>query len=68
MGAITDGERYNKIVDIWTQPTEEISAAMYRTLEHNEGRKDFNPVYLMVDSGARGKPQPGSPAARACAV
>jgi DNA-directed RNA polymerase subunit beta' len=27
---------------------------MYRTLEHNEGRKDFNPVYLMVDSGARG--------------
>jgi DNA-directed RNA polymerase subunit beta' len=54
MGAITDGERYNKIVDIWTQATEEISAAMYRTLEHNEGRKDFNPVYLMVDSGARG--------------
>jgi len=54
MGAITDGERYNKIVDIWTQGTEEISSAMYRTLEHNEGRKDFNPVYLMVDSGARG--------------
>ncbi|NBT90143.1 MAG: DNA-directed RNA polymerase subunit beta', partial [Verrucomicrobia bacterium] len=54
MGAITDGERYNKIVDIWTQATEEISAAMYRTLEHNEGRKDYNPVYLMVDSGARG--------------
>jgi DNA-directed RNA polymerase subunit beta' len=54
MGAITDGERYNKIVDIWTQATEEISSAMYRTLEHNEGRKDFNPVYLMVDSGARG--------------
>ena len=54
MGSITDGERYNKIVDIWTQATEEISAAMYRTLEHNQGRKDFNPVYLMVDSGARG--------------
>lgn len=54
MGAITDGERYNKIVDIWTQATEEISAAMYRTLDHNLGREELNPVYLMVDSGARG--------------
>ncbi|MFH1067339.1 MAG: DNA-directed RNA polymerase subunit beta', partial [bacterium] len=54
MGAITDGERYNKIVDIWTQATEEISSAMYRTLEYNEGREELNPVYLMVDSGARG--------------
>ncbi|MFZ5806972.1 MAG: DNA-directed RNA polymerase subunit beta' [Verrucomicrobiota bacterium] len=54
MGAITDGERYNKIVDIWTQATEEIAAAMYRTLEHNNGKEEFNPVYLMVDSGARG--------------
>src|SRR5262249_30615551 len=54
MGAITDGERYNKIVDIWTQATEEISGAMYRTLEYNQGRNEMNPVYLMVDSGARG--------------
>jgi DNA-directed RNA polymerase subunit beta' len=54
MGAITDGERYNKIVDIWTQATEEISGAMYRTLEHNKGKQELNPVYLMVDSGARG--------------
>ena len=54
MGAITDGERYNKIVDIWTQATEDVSNVMFRTLEHNKGRKDINPVYLMVDSGARG--------------
>jgi DNA-directed RNA polymerase subunit beta' len=54
MGAITDGERYNKIVDIWTQATEEVSSVMYRTLEHNKGRGEINPVYLMVDSGARG--------------
>lgn len=54
MGAITDGERYNKIIDIWTQATEEISSAMYRTLEHNNGKDEHNPVYLMVDSGARG--------------
>src|SRR5437763_2474048 len=30
---------------------------MFRTLEHNEGRKELNPVYLMVDSGARGNRQ-----------
>jgi DNA-directed RNA polymerase subunit beta' len=56
-GAITDGERYNKIVDIWTQATDEISSVMFRTLEHNKGRQELNPVYLMVDSGARGNRQ-----------
>jgi DNA-directed RNA polymerase subunit beta' len=56
-GAITDGERYNKIVDIWTQATDEISSVMFRTLEHNLGRNELNPVYLMVDSGARGNRQ-----------
>ena len=30
---------------------------MFRTLEHNEGRKELNPVFLMVDSGARGNRQ-----------
>ena len=53
-GIITDGERYNKIIDIWTHAGDEISNVMFRTLEHNEGRKELNPVYLMVDSGARG--------------
>ncbi len=56
-GIITDGERYNKIIDIWTHAGDEISSVMFRTLEHNEGRKEFNPVYLMVDSGARGNRQ-----------
>ncbi len=56
-GIITDGERYNKIIDIWTHAGEEISNVMFRTLEHNEGRKELNPVYLMVDSGARGNRQ-----------
>ena len=56
-GAITDGERYNKIVDIWTQATDEISSVMYRTLEYNQGKEEFNPLYLMVDSGARGNRQ-----------
>ena len=56
-GIITDGERYNKVIDIWTHAGEEISNVMFRTLEHNEGRKELNPVYLMVDSGARGNRQ-----------
>jgi DNA-directed RNA polymerase subunit beta' len=56
-GIITDGERYNKIIDIWTHAGEEISNVMFRTLEHNEGRKELNPVYLMQDSGARGTRQ-----------
>ncbi len=56
-GIITDGERYNKIVDIWTHAGEEVSNVMFRTLDHNEGRREMNPVFLMVDSGARGNRQ-----------
>ena len=56
-GIITDGERYNKVVDIWTHAGEQISNVMFQTLEHNEGRKELNPVYVMVDSGARGNRQ-----------
>ena len=56
-GIITDGERYNKVIDIWTHAGEEIANVMFRTLEYNEGRKELNPVYLMVDSGARGNRQ-----------
>jgi len=53
-GVITDGERYNKIIDIWTHATDRIQGMMFRTFEHNNGKGEFNPVYLMVDSGARG--------------
>ncbi len=53
-GIITDGERHNKVIDTWTQANNAISDVMFRTLQHNEGRKEINPVYLMVDSGARG--------------
>src|SRR5216117_3066937 len=56
-GIITDGERYNKVIDIWTHAGDEISNIMFRTLEHNDGRKELNPVYLMVDSGSRGNRQ-----------
>ncbi|MEQ1861170.1 MAG: DNA-directed RNA polymerase subunit beta' [Chthoniobacteraceae bacterium] len=56
-GIITDGERYNKVIDVWTHAGEEIANVMFRTLQHNEGRDELNPVYLMVDSGARGNRQ-----------
>ncbi len=56
-GVITDGERYNKIIDIWTHATDETSKVMFRQMEYNEGREDVNPLYMMVDSGARGNRQ-----------
>jgi len=51
-GIITDGERYNKIIDIWTHATSSVSRAVQGTLE--EAEEGFNSVYVMKDSGARG--------------
>jgi len=56
-GVITDGERYNKIIDIWTHATEEVSSVMFQRMEYNQNQEDVNPVYMMVDSGARGSRQ-----------
>jgi len=56
-GVITPGERYNKIIDIWTHCTDQIANVMLRTLENNHGKREYNPVSLMVDSGARGNRQ-----------
>jgi DNA-directed RNA polymerase subunit beta' len=53
-GVITPGERYNKIIDIWTHCTDQIANVMLKTLDNNQGKREFNPVWLMVDSGARG--------------
>jgi DNA-directed RNA polymerase subunit beta' len=57
-GAITNGERYNKVIAIWSEATEEIANAMFSEMEaiDKEGRQ-FNPVYIMADSGARGSKQ-----------
>src|SRR4029077_10562228 len=57
-GAITNGERYNKVIAIWSQATEDIATAMFSAMEliDKEGRQ-FNPVYIMADSGARGSKQ-----------
>ncbi|MDA1273256.1 MAG: DNA-directed RNA polymerase subunit beta' [Verrucomicrobia bacterium] len=56
-GVITPGERYNKVIDIWTHCTDQIANVMLKTLEHNHGKREYNPVWLMVDSGARGNRQ-----------
>jgi len=53
-GIITNGERYQKVVDIWTRATDNISNVLFRKLEFNEGSESANPLFMMVDSGARG--------------
>ena len=49
---LTDGERYNKVIDIWTHATNRVAGSMMDSLR--EDRQGFNPVYMMADSGARG--------------
>ncbi len=54
-GIITDGERKNKIIDIWTKVSNQVASELITTLEQS-GKKvgEINPVYAMLDSGARG--------------
>lgn len=65
-GLITDGERYNKVVDIWAQVTENIGFEILEelgtiTVADPSGKKkrlpSFNPIFMMADSGARGSAQ-----------
>lgn len=62
-GLITDGERYNKVIDIWAQVTEQVADEMMQELSvvyvKDTAGKDvavtsLNPIYIMADSGARG--------------
>ena len=52
-GVITDRERYNKVIDIWTHTTDKVSDAMFKEM----GKDPFNPVLMMLLSGARGSSQ-----------
>jgi len=58
-GIITDGERYNQIIDAWTHATEQVAQEMMVELKTDtrEGRPYINPVYVMSASGARGSAQ-----------
>ncbi len=51
-GIITDGERYNKVIDVWTRTTGQIAEYLFDHLQKDVS--GFNPVYMMADSGARG--------------
>ncbi len=69
-GLITDGERYNKVIDIWAEVTEKVAGEMMQQISQEEvsgvgpdGKRQtrkqpsFNPIYIMADSGARGSAQ-----------
>ncbi len=53
-GVITEGERYNKYIDIWTQANNRVATVLFRALERNNDLEEINPVHAMLDSGARG--------------
>ena len=53
-GIITNGERQQKVIDIWTGAGDTVTKEVFRTLEYNDGKKLHNPLYIMVTSGARG--------------
>jgi DNA-directed RNA polymerase subunit beta' len=64
-GVVTDGERYNKVIDIWSRTSETVAKAMmdeigFEEFENKDGKMEklpsFNSVYMMADSGARGSP------------
>ena len=57
-GAITQGERYNKIIEIWSKVTERVSEEMFKSMEEDDRTGRYlNPIYIMADSGARGSKQ-----------
>ncbi|MDR0646591.1 MAG: DNA-directed RNA polymerase subunit beta' [Elusimicrobiota bacterium] len=62
-GIITEGERYNKVIDIWTKVTDEVAEELFKEMGSvenkpvKEGEQKFNSVFLMANSGARGSRQ-----------
>ena len=64
-GYVTQGEKYNKVVDIWTRTNDKVAKEMMQSLGHEQvtdkkgnevDQESFNSVYMMADSGARGSP------------
>jgi DNA-directed RNA polymerase subunit beta' len=56
-GAITNGERYNKVIEIWSNVTELVADEMFSVMEKRDREGQINPIYVMADSGARGSKQ-----------
>jgi DNA-directed RNA polymerase subunit beta' len=54
-GLITAGERHNKIIDIWHRVTEDVAKEMFKNMSSLDAESgEFNPIFMMADSGARG--------------
>ena len=53
-GLITNSERYNKSIDIWTTTNQNVAEELFITLQNNNDLDEINPVWAMMDSGARG--------------
>ena len=56
-GAITNGERYNKVIEIWSSITERVADEMFSNMQQQDKAGQMNPIYVMADSGARGSKQ-----------
>jgi DNA-directed RNA polymerase subunit beta' len=56
-GAITNGERYNKVIEIWSGITEKVADEMFAAMQEEDKKGAINPIYVMADSGARGSKQ-----------
>ena len=56
-GAITNGERSNKVIQIWSAVTEKVADEMFGNMKQADKDGAMNPIYIMADSGARGSKQ-----------
>jgi DNA-directed RNA polymerase subunit beta' len=57
-GVITNGERYNKVVAIWSEVTDKVAKEMFKAMDTREKESgELNPILVMSDSGARGSAQ-----------
>ncbi len=54
-GVLTTGERHNKVIDIWTRTSNNVAGELFKTLDRElDTREEINPIFAMLDSGARG--------------
>ena len=56
-GAITNGERSNKVIQMWSGVTERVADEMFNNMKRDDKEGAMNPIYIMADSGARGSKQ-----------
>ena len=51
-GVLTNGERYNQVIDLWTRTTSRVAEKLFESIQNS--KEGFNSIYMMIDSGARG--------------